>query len=395
MTSSKETDKMKIGIEHLNFYVPQYYIELTTIAEQHGVDVTKYHRGIGQEKMSIPPHCEDVVTLGANAAFPIIEKHGAEMIDSVIFCTETGIDQSKSAGIYVHHLLGLNPNCRNVEMKQACYSATAALQLACGYVARKPDKKVLIIASDISRYDLGSNAEPTQGCGAVAMLISSDPKIMEIDAISGIHSEDVMDFWRPYYRKTALVDGKFSAQKYLQSLGHAWNDYKANGGRPFEEFIQFCYHLPFTKMGEKAHRHLSKINGTQSDSAAFEPGMAYNRQMGNSYSASLYISLLSALETCEGDLSGKTLGLFSYGSGCVGEFLSGVVQPGYREQLDLSQHKDMLEDRERLSYETYLDYWHAPDPTDGSEVIIEAQGKSKFRLAGINDHKRHYEADQQ
>lgn len=385
---------MKIGIDYLNFYVPQYYIDLATIAEQHGVDVTKYNRGIGQEKMSIPPHCEDVVTLGANAADPIVKQNGVDDIDTLIFCTETSIDQSKSAGIYVHRLLGLNANCRDVEMKQACYSATAAIQLACGYVARKPDRKVLIVASDISRYDLGSNAEPTQGCGAVAMLIAANPKIMAIDPESGLHTEDVMDFWRPNYRKTALVDGKFSAQKYLQSLGHAWHDYRANGGREYKEFAQFCYHLPFSKMAEKAHRHLSKINGSTSNLEDYEPGLIVNRQVGNSYCASLYMSLGSMLENYDGDMADKPVALFSYGSGCVGEFLSGVIQPGYHDRLNVKDHKRMLEEREALSYETYLEYWHAPDPQDGSPVTIESQGKSKFRLAGIHDHKRQYEADE-
>lgn len=382
---------MKIGIDKLNFYVPRYYIDLETMANHQGIEASKYYRGIGQEKMSMPPHFEDVVTLAASAAFPIIQETGIDDIDSLIFCTETGIDQSKSAGLYVHNLLGLSPNCRNVEMKQACYSATAALQFACGYIARRPTKKVLIIASDISRYDLGSNAESTQGCGAVAMLISADPRIMEIDTVSGCYSEDVMDFWRPNYRKTALVDGKYSAQKYLESLGHAWRDYQAGGGRDISDLVQFCYHLPFSKMGEKAHRHLCKISGIELDKSAYSPGLSYNKAVGNSYSASLYISLISSLETCDLDLTNQALGLFSYGSGCVGEFLSGVVQPGYRDQLNTASHRTMLEDREALSYETYLKFWHAPDPQDGSSVMIEADQKTRFQLVGIDDHKRRYE----
>ena len=384
---------MKIGIEYLSFFVPQFYIDLGTIAEQQDVAAEKYYNGIGQEKMSMPPHSEDVVTLGANAAHSIIEKNGVDDIDTVIFCTETGIDQSKSAGIYVARLLGLKDNVRNVEMKQACYSATAALQLACGYVARKPNKKVLIIASDISRYDLGSNAESSQGCGAVAMLISSDAKILEVDPVSGLHSEDVMDFWRPNHRKTAIVDGKFSAQKYLQSMAHAWNDYQENGGRDFEEFAQFCYHLPFSKMGEKAHRHLSKINSSPMDEKSYLPGMELNRVIGNSYSASLYISLISALTRAEGDLSDKPIALFSYGSGCVGELLSGVVQPNYLDYI--TEYDVMLEEREALDYETYLEYWHAPEPKDGSSVDIAPVGDSRYRLTGIYDDKRQYEAQEQ
>ena len=178
---------MKIGIEKISFHIPRQYLELSRLAELRGTDVQKFSRGIGQERMSFPLHDEDVVTLAAEAALPIIKEHGPDGIDSVLFATETSIDQSKSAGIYVHNLLGLNAQCRNVELKQACYGATAAVQMACGYVARRPDRKVLVIASDVSRYDLGGAAEATQGCGAVAMLISANPSIMQIDIMAGLY----------------------------------------------------------------------------------------------------------------------------------------------------------------------------------------------------------------
>ncbi len=382
----------KIGIDRLSFYTPQHYLELATLAERQGIDPDKFSRGIGQEKIAIPTHDEDIVTLAAEAARPIIEAVGTEGIDTLLFATETGIDQSKSAGIYVHRLLGLPTQCRNVELKQACYSATAGLQMACGYVARKPDRKVLVIASDVSRYDLDSPAEATQGSGAVAMLISANPSVLEIDPVSGCHSEDIMDFWRPNYRKTPLVDGKYSTLKYMHFLGHAWADYQESGGRDFGDFVQFCYHLPFSRMAEKAHRQLSNINKVKPDPTLIEPGMAYAREIGNCYSASLYLSLISMLETVPDDLAGKAIGLFSYGSGAVGEFFSGTVQPGYRDSLFTEHHGRLLAERTSLSYDDYLELWNAPDPHDGSEVVMEAAARGRYRLARINEHKRLYDS---
>lgn len=381
---------MKIGIEHISFYIPRQYLNLSTLAERHGIDPEKFSRGIGQDKIAVPSHDEDVVTMAAEAAKPLIDACGVDGIDTLLFATESGIDQAKSAGLYVHRLLNLPKQCRNVELKQACYSATAALQMACGYVARKPDRKVLIIASDVARYDLDSSGEATQGAGAVAMLISVNPKIMEVETVSGCHSEDIMDFWRPNYRKTPLVDGKYSALKYLHSLGHAWKDYQNNGGREFSEFSQFCYHLPFTRMGVKAHRHLAKINEAQVDENFIKSGMIYNRQIGNCYSAALYLSLISMLENYEGDLSGKPVALFSYGSGSTAEFFSGVVQPGYRDHLFTSLHRSLIAERSALKYDDYLEYWNAPDPQDGVEVVMKKTTHGRYRLTKIHDHKRHY-----
>ncbi len=386
-----------IGIDNISFYIPHRYLAQDALAERHNIDPAKFSKGIGQDKIAIPECDEDIVTLGAEAARIVLDSCGSDGIDTVLFATETGIDQSKAAGIYVHQLLALPSTVRCVELKQACYSATAALQLACGYVARRPDKKVLLIASDISRYDLDSSAEATQGAAAVAMLISANPRVFSIDVSTGCHSEDVMDFWRPNYRKTPLVDGKYSAMKYLHGMIHAWDDYTANGGRDYDNLVQFCFHLPFSRMGQKAHRRLASHNDAKGDEQKLEPGLVYARQIGNCYTASLYLSLLSMLENCEDDLSGKPVGLFSYGSGSVAEFFSGQVQPGYREHLHQHLHQQQITNRTALTYDEYLELWHAPDPQDGSEVILSqppslATTRGRYRLASINDHKRNYEA---
>ncbi|PIE82329.1 MAG: hydroxymethylglutaryl-CoA synthase [Cardiobacteriales bacterium] len=380
---------MNIGIDQISFYIPKYYLDLAILAERNHVDVNKYYKGIGQEKMSIPPHDEDIVTLAANAAYPIIQKNGASDIDTILFATESSIDQSKAAAIYIHHLLNLPQNCRCVELKQACYSATAALQLACAYIALHPQKKVLLIASDISRYDLDSVAEVTQGCGAVAMLISHHPRIMKIDNMTGKYTEDVMDFWRPNYRKTALVDGKFSTQMYLKALEGAWSDYQAQEGRAYDEFAHFCYHLPFSKMGIKAHQYLTRLNKQTMQAEHIDAAMIYNRIIGNSYSAALYLGLASLLDH-RNDLEEQAVAMFSYGSGCVGEFFSGIIQTNYQQYLYTTEHQRLLAKRQALDYETYLEFWHYPEPTDGQTITIDQHNHSTFRLASISNHQRHY-----
>src|SRR5699024_12304704 len=78
-------------------------------------------------------------------------------------------------------MLNIQPFARCIEMKEACYSATAAIQLAKDFLSNRPDKKVLVIASDIARYGLNSGGEPTQGAGAVAMLISHNPRILTLN----------------------------------------------------------------------------------------------------------------------------------------------------------------------------------------------------------------------
>ena len=385
---------MSVGIDEISFYTSSYYLDLRTLAERQGTDPNKYYDGIGQEKMAMAAHDEDIVTLAANAALPIVERIGTDAISTILFATETGIDQSKAAGVYVHRLLGLNSRCRVVELKHACYSATAAVQMACALVARNPSKQVLVIASDVARYDLDSPGEATQGCGAVAMLIKANPRVLEIEPESGTHTEDVMDFWRPNYRTTALVDGKYSTKIYLTSLKRSWENFCEESFVRYGDIDYFCYHLPFGKMAQKAHSQLARVNKTGQSpeelAAQIEPTLIYNRLIGNCYTASMYIGLCSLLEQLNEDLTDKRIGLFSYGSGSVSEFFTAKVVAGYQSALNTERHAELLNDRTELSYEEYLTLYRYPDPRDGGQHVIAPDTQGRFRLAAISDHKREY-----
>ncbi|MFP8965965.1 hydroxymethylglutaryl-CoA synthase [Pokkaliibacter sp. CJK22405] len=386
---------MKVGIEDICFYTANYVLDMAVLADVHGIEVEKFYQGIGQVEMSMAAPDEDIVTLAAAAAKPIVENHDMSQLRTVLVATESGIDQSKSAGVYVHNLLGLPSHCRVLEMKQACYSATSALQMACSLVARQPEQKVLVIATDIARYDLNSSGEPTQGCGAVAMLVGANPKLLEIEPVSGLFCEDVMDFWRPNYRSTALVDGKYSTKVYLRSLKQAWQDYQEQGGHSADTFSYFCYHQPFTRMAQKAHTHwlkqVKKELSAEAIEQQLEPSLVYNRRIGNSYTASMYIGLASLLDNTQENLDNKRIGLFSYGSGCVAEWFAAKVQPGYREYLRTAYHQQLLESRTAIDYPTYRRLYEFPNPTDGGDHQNPHETTGPFRLSAISQHKRLYE----
>ncbi len=392
---------MPVGIDDISFYTANFSLDLQELAANNGSDAAKYTVGIGQERMSVPGADEDVVTMAANACVPLLEgmaQRGEDTnaINTILFATETGIDQSKAAGVYLHSLLKLNPRCRVVELKQACYSATAALQLATAWVARKPQEKVLVVASDIARYDRQTPGEATQGCGAVAMIVNANPRLVALDPETGIHTEDVMDFWRPNYRSTALVDGKYSTKVYLRCVRSAWQDFQQQSQLQFGNFDYFCYHLPFSRMAQKAHNHLANGNAHELSAQALEDqissSLIYNRITGNSYTAAMYIGLISLLDNTALDLAGKRVGFFSYGSGSVGEFFTGTLVDGYQSMLHSEGHQSMLASRKPLNYAEYQTMYGFEVPVDGGDHAFAEQTNGKFRLAGISQHKRLYEA---
>lgn len=388
---------MDIGIDKIGFYTPPFYVDMNKLAEVRGDEPAKYTVGIGQDRMAVAPLSQDIVSMAANAALQILDEEDREKIDLVIVGTESGFDASKSAAVFVHDLLGLSSQTRCMEIKHACYGATAGIQMAKGHVALNPDKKALVIGSDIARYGLATGGEVTQGAGAVAMIISSNPHILTLEKEAAFASKDIMDFWRPAYSEYALVDGKFSNEQYIAFFLEVWKQYQSITGRTLDDFAALCFHLPFTKMGLKALREILEETEDEKRDALlshYQTSTLLNRNVGNIYTGSLYLSFLSLLKNSKDLQAGERIGLYSYGSGAVGEFFSGILQEGYRAALPAKQIDQLFADRKEISIAEYEQVFLQTLPQDGSSFRIEKNGDaSAIRLAGIKDHKRYYLMD--
>ena len=385
---------MKIGIDKIGFYTTPLYLDLTELAQARGVDPNKYLIGIGQEKQAVIPPTQDIVTMGANAADRILTDEDRKQISTIIVATESGIDNSKAAAIYVKELLQLDPFVRAVEVKEACYSGTAALQFARGLISLNPDEKVLIIAADIARYGLETSGEVTQGGGAIAMMISAEPRVLAIEGPSVPYSEDVMDFWRPLYASEALVDGKYSTSVYIDFFQKTWERYQTLTDQTLSDMAAMIFHLPFTKMGKKA---LDAILGDQNDPHSvlmrtqLAASQAFSRQVGNLYTGSLYLALLSLLTRSHNLQYGDRIGLFSYGSGAQGEFFTGILQADFKEMVRQADVEKLIMARKQVSVPEYERLFRAQIGYNSKNVFLDlSQDHEKYVLQGQQDQKRIY-----
>lgn len=385
---------MSIGIDKIGFATSKYVLNMSDLAEARGAEPEKFSIGLMLDALSITPISEDIVTLATSAAQEILTEQDKSDIDMVIVATESGIDQSKAASVYVHSLLGIQPFARSFEMKEACYAATAALNYAKLHVATKPDSKVLVIASDIAKYGIGSAGESTQGAGAVAMLVSSNPRILSFNDDNVAQTRDVMDFWRPNYSTTPFVNGIYSTKQYLDSLKTTWTEYQKRNDTDLKEFAAVCLHLPFPKLALKGLNKLMTKELPEENKAQllanFERSIVYSRKVGNIYTGSLYLGLLSLLENSETLKAGDKIGLFSYGSGAVSEMFSATLVDGYRKMLNPSRLSE-LDERQPLSVADYekLFYEEALLDENGTTTFANYE-TGNFRLTGIEQHQRIY-----
>ena len=203
---------MNVGIESINAFAGNAYVDVDKLAAHRGLDSSRFANLLMKEKSVALPY-EDPITFGVNAAKPLIDAMSAEereSIELVITCTESAFDFGKSMSTYFHKILGLSRNCRLFELKNACYSGVAGLQMAVNFVLSQtsPGAKALVIATDITRFltvqggealsDDWSFFEPSAGAGAVAMIVSDTPHVFQVDVgASGYYGYEVMDTCRP------------------------------------------------------------------------------------------------------------------------------------------------------------------------------------------------------
>lgn len=316
------------GISAIGIQLPSRAIDVRQLAALRGVDPDKFTKGLGCHEIALCGEGEDAVSLGVGAAKRALEAwgEGPEALGMIAVGTETAQDMSRPLSAFVAEKLELRGALRSYEVKHACYGGTLALRQALEWVASGANqgKSALVIATDVSLYAPGDPGEPTQGAGAVAMIVGA-PTVAEVSIRSHAWSEPVFDFWRPVGEAHPRVDGPLSLDCYKRG---AWETAKARFGAGLggvEELHAFCFHTPFPKMVLKAVRHLGAEAGwDDKETASFyetkvQPSMRFNRLVGNSYTASLWLAVADILRDAP---AGAEIAAYSYGSGFGAELLT-------------------------------------------------------------------------
>jgi polyketide biosynthesis 3-hydroxy-3-methylglutaryl-CoA synthase-like enzyme PksG len=412
-----------VGIEAMNLFAGSACIDVDKLARHRNLDMTRFANLLMKER-TVPLPYEDPITFGLNAARPLLDAMTAEerdRIEMVISCTESSFDFGKSMSTYFHRFLGLNRNCRLFEVKNACYSGVAGLQMAINFVLSgvSPGAKALVIATDVARLMMPegggtldfSMIEPSSGAGAVAMIVSDTPHVFQVDVgANGYYGFEVMDTCRPLPDGDA-GDPDLSLLSYLDCFEGAFLEYKkrVDGADLGTSFSYLAMHTPFGGMIKGAHRDMMRkqVRATPKEiEADFErrvvPGLTYCQRVGNIMGATTMLSLISTIEHGNFDTP-QRVGCFSYGSGCCSEFFSGVVTRDGQRRVRAMGIKEQLDRRYELSMDEYDTLLVSNnDVKFGTRNVILntaflpaariAQGQSTLFLTDIKDYSRQYES---
>lgn len=369
-----------VGILALQIYIPPTYILQSELEVHDGVSSGKYTIGLGQDSLAFCGDQEDVISMSLTVVQELLEKHKIDpsSIGRLEVGSETVIDKSKSIKSAIMPLFEKSGNMdiEGVDSTNACYGGTAALLNSVNWVESSSwdGRYAIVVAVDSAVYAEGP-ARPTGGAGAVALLIGPNAPLSMERLFTSTYSSHVYDFYKPKLASEyPVVDGKLSQTCYLKALDMCYSGfckkYEKHQGEKFtlENADYVVFHSPYNKLVQKSFARLlfndfvrfGSLDGVEDSSslapfknmpeeesymdrnlekAAMQiskgpyakkvaPTAILPKQIGNTYTASLYTSLTSVLSTIGKDLEGKRLLMFSYGSGLVSSMFSFRVQEG-------------------------------------------------------------------
>jgi len=194
------------------------------------------------------------------------------------------------------------------------------------------------------------------------VLVSENPKIIEYEIEKkGFWTVNIYDTFRP----SAIAEvgnNEVSLYSYMDALEGSYLHYTDGIGEiDFDTYFKKnIYHLPFPGMSFQAHRLLCNLARSRKKSEVMEsfnekvlPSLKYAQRVGSTYGASNFVSLCGLIESADDLVTGDRIGFFSYGSGAIGEFYSGLVLPEARETITGMAIDQAFDQRRQVSVAEY------------------------------------------
>jgi hydroxymethylglutaryl-CoA synthase len=406
-----------VGIDDLSCYLPSIYLDIRDLAQARNIAYEKLSQGLGLLQMAFPDVHEDAATMAAEAIADLMDKNRLrpEQIGRIYLGTESALDDAKPTATYAAEMVqqrlgGSFRHCDVADLTFACIGAVDALQNCLDWVAADAERIAIVVASDIAKYDLHSSGEYTQGAGAVAVLVKWNPRLLVIPPAFGVAMESVHDFYKPrreQFSETPVFDGPFSNLCYQLRMSEAMAHFRQAVKSPKHEVLsnrweRMIFHLPYSfhakrifveefvkerqragewenfakqymledpqaeifptaEDAEKANaRFLKSVSQTPAYlsfvKAKLEKAQRASSLVGNLYTASVFLALMSTLESDlmeQRPLTGTRLGFVAYGSGSKAKVFEGIVQPGWEKVVKNFGVFQQLQSRTRIDYDTY------------------------------------------
>lgn len=412
---------MKTGIDAIAFDVAKIHLPIKTLANARNIEPEKLEKGLGLIKMTLPDAHQDTVVFGANALTKLITENQINLseIARIYVGTESAVDNSKPIGSFLVALMeqkfGENTlsECDVVDFTFACIGGVDALQNCIDFVTLNPSKKAIVVTTDFAKYDLNSTGEYTQGAGALAMLVTSNPRIIAFENNWATSTKGVFDFFKPYrtvskkditgnennhnwfdnleseieiHKDQPVFDGQYSNQCYMDRTRDAYFSFKKlknTSETIYNSWESIIMHLPYSFQGRRMLSEIYALDAETKIISGDESSTDYQNKLkevskseeyrnfvsqklqaaeiassliGNLYTGSIFMGLLSTLShfyDSKNNVSGKKFGFLAYGSGSKSKVFEGTIQEDWQSAVATVNLFETLEKSFEIDFETY------------------------------------------
>ncbi|HEX7481786.1 MAG TPA: hypothetical protein VF331_28525 [Polyangiales bacterium] len=273
------TEVAKPGVSGMSVYVPRLRVRLEDWCSWTGNSWDKIQAVVGRS-FRVPARHENVYTMAANAVLRLIREYDIDPrnVGFLGLGTESSTDNATGAVIVRGmvdralddlHRPRLSRHMEVPEFKHACLGGIYALKAALRYVSCDAgDRVAIVVCADVAEYERGSTGEQTQGAGAVAMLVTREAKLFEVDLAHAGSASDYRgpDFRKPFARHFAkayapntnrmsdfpVFSGKYSTFSYLDETVHAVEDMlrklNVSAGKYYNSVHSLFFHRPYQMM---------------------------------------------------------------------------------------------------------------------------------------------------
>ena len=276
-------DKKSIGISGLAAYVPPYRVWLEDWCQWTGNQWPKVREVVGRSFRVRGPD-QSIYTMAATAVMRLIRQYDIDpaRIKFLGLGTESSTDNSAGAiivkgmvdrALEMQRKSPIARSCEVPEFKHACLGGVYGMKGALRHLALDgAGSQAIVVCADIAEYARGSSGEPTQGAGAIAMLLEEEPKLAAVDLINSGSASDyrIIDFRKPMMRFCGqdrseshqvqdfpVFNGKYSTTCYIDATLHALNDMYEKRGLNASEYLQsmqtIFMHRPYRRMPETGY----------------------------------------------------------------------------------------------------------------------------------------------
>jgi hydroxymethylglutaryl-CoA synthase len=398
----QDSNDLNIGVLGIEVYFPSTFVKQEDLEAANGVSKGKYTIGLGQEAMAFTGDHEDINSIALTVVHSLLEKYNIQpsQVGRLEIGTETLIDKSKSTKTVLMSLFEGFTDIEGATVINACYGGTAALLNALAWVESScwDGRYAIVVAGDIAVYADGP-ARPTGGCGSVAMLVGRNAPLKIDMKTRTTFANHCWDFFKPNMdSEYPEVNGALSQTCYLQALDDCYtrfitkNQKFNNQSVSIGDLDYLLFHSPYNKLVQKSFGRLlyndmllgtldstpiSKFLGVPREKtyedkeletalkglsasgyqSKVDISCKLGKQIGNTYTASVYMNLANLVSTLGTSLLNKKVILFSYGSGALASMFSVISREtghsvfnleNIQKQLNVAQR---LSEREKLSPE--------------------------------------------